>query len=63
MMSYHRSFLAFVAIKHTDRVRTVNMLTLGMGKAAIAELGCTALPLFPVIHLKVYFFRATGYFY
>lgn len=28
MMSYHRSALAFVAIKHTDRVRPANMLTL-----------------------------------
>lgn len=28
MISYHGSVLAFVTIKHTDRVNTVNMLTL-----------------------------------
>lgn len=65
MMSYHRSVLAFVAIKHTDRVRRWIRWHLGTWKAAVAELGCTAFSLFfcSLIHLETYFFRASGHFY
>lgn len=64
MMSYHRSVLAFVAIKHTDRVRLWICWHLGMWKAAVAALGCTEFShFFPFIHLETYFFRDSRHFY
>lgn len=53
MISYHGSAGAFVAIKKKKNT------DLDLWKAAITELGCIT-PLFFLIHLKAYFFRAVN---
>lgn len=66
MMSYHRSVSAFIAIKHTDRVRGVNMLTRGNRESCHSRVRMLFFPFFflhALIHLKVYFFSGCGHFH
>lgn len=63
MMSYHRSVSAFIAIKHTDRVRGANMLTLRNGESCHSRVRMHWAFLPALIHLNVYFFRGCGHFH
>ena len=56
------SVLTIVAIKHTDRVNTENMLTLWNVLGTKAKLGRTALPLFTFFILKYIVWRQVDTF-
>lgn len=63
MMNYHWSVLAFVAIKHTDGVGTVNLLTLWNMKSCNrrVRMHCTSSPPFSFIQKP--FFSQTVYIF